>query len=114
MFSTAFATIKFLSLTRPWMGFSSFLGTGCLGAWPRSYLPISVFSTRMGLPVVFLVKVAASGLAVPLTPPKVAEGAYLECEPPSRLNLPERLEHTGFEVVLRPKVDAVGSKSAGY
>jgi len=61
-----------------------------------------------------LVKVVASGFAVPLTPPKVAEGAYLECEPPSKLNLPERLEHTGFEVVLRPKVDAVGSKSAGY
>ena len=28
MFSTALATIKFLSLTRPWIGFSSFLGTG--------------------------------------------------------------------------------------
>ena len=39
MFSTAFATIKFLSLTRPWMGFSSRLGTEALGAVPRSNLP---------------------------------------------------------------------------
>lgn len=28
MFSTALATMKFLSLTSPWIGFSSFLGTG--------------------------------------------------------------------------------------
>jgi hypothetical protein len=27
MFSTALATMKFLSETRPWIGFSSFLGT---------------------------------------------------------------------------------------
>ena len=27
MFSTALATMKFLSDTRPWMGFSSLLGT---------------------------------------------------------------------------------------
>jgi hypothetical protein len=30
MFSTAFDTMKFLSLTNPIIGFSSFLGTGTL------------------------------------------------------------------------------------
>jgi hypothetical protein len=28
--------------------------------------------------------------------------------------LPPRLEQTGLEVVLRPKVEAVGARSAGY
>jgi len=39
MFSTAFATIKFLSDTRPWIGFSSFLGTaGFLNSVMRAAL----------------------------------------------------------------------------
>jgi len=75
---------------------------------------LSFLSIKMGLPVFFFVKLLVSYLKVPLGPPKVAEGAWRECEPPSRLNLPERLEHTFLEVVLRPKVEPVGSRSWGY
>lgn len=68
----------------------------------------------MGFPVAFLVKLLVSGLTAPLGRPKIALAAWAECEPPSRLNLPPRLEQTGLEVVLRPKVEAVGARSAGY
>jgi hypothetical protein len=30
------------------------------------------------------------------------------------LNFPARFEQIGFDVVLRPKVEAVGAKSEGY
>jgi hypothetical protein len=43
MFSTALATMKFLSETRPWIGFSSRLGTAYLGATLR---PILVTKNR--------------------------------------------------------------------
>ena len=39
MFSTALATMKFLSETRPWMGFSSRFGTAALGATFLVILP---------------------------------------------------------------------------
>lgn len=39
MFSTALATMKFLSDTRPWMGFSSLLGTACFFSEPRLNVP---------------------------------------------------------------------------
>ena len=47
MFSTALATIKFLSETRPWIGFSSRLGTACLGATLRVILPTIVQKTGL-------------------------------------------------------------------
>ena len=47
MFSTALATIKFLSETRPWIGFSSRLGTAALGATLRAILPTIVQKTGL-------------------------------------------------------------------
>ena len=44
----------------------------------------------------------------------MAFAAWWLCDPPSRLNLPDKLEQIGLEVVLRPNVDAVGARSAGY
>lgn len=62
----------------------------------------------------FLRKVEVSGFMAPLGAPMVAPGAWWWCWPPSRLNLPERLEHTGLLVVFRPKVEAVGARLEGY
>ena len=63
------------------------------------------------MPVFFFLKVVVSGFAAPLGWPKVAPGACREWEPPSRLNLPAMFEHVFFEVVFKPKVEAVGSRS---
>ena len=45
--------------------------------------------------------------------PMVALTATFECDPPSRLYFPDKFEHTGLEVVFRPKVLAVGARLAG-
>ena len=69
---------------------------------------------RIGFPVAFLAKFWVSGLTAPWGRPKVALLAVWAWEPPSRLNLPERLEQTFLLVVLSPKVEAVGARSDGY
>ena len=78
-----------------------------------SCLP-SVLGIRTGFPVPFLRQVWLLGLMVPLGAPKVALPAILEWAPPSKLYLPERLLHIGFDVVARPKVLPVGANLGGY
>ena len=48
MFSTALATMKFLSETRPWMGFSSRLGTAGFLSEPRLNLVTVKDKARAG------------------------------------------------------------------
>ena len=91
------------------------LTPACKVKYTECYLP-SVFATKTGFPVPFLRKFAVASITAPGfgTPtPMVALTATFECDPPSRLYFPDRFEHTGFEVVFRPKVLAVGWRLLG-
>jgi len=106
MFSTALDTMKFLSETRPMIGFSSFFGTGTFLMPYLSYLDTS---GNLNVPVFLSLKVFESGLAAPLGRPKVADAALAACDPLGAILSPVTLESPGFEVVFRQKVLEVGA-----
>jgi hypothetical protein len=126
MFSTAFATMKFLSLTSPIIGLSSLLGIAAFLATFLSNLEAkqtrainnmlhtvtALFHLRSGIlmvPVFFFLKSVVWGFTAPFGFPKVAPPATCKWLPPIGNESPARLPTPGLDVVFNPKVVPVGA-----